>query len=311
MGGHTHHSLSGVAGKLKYGIIICAVILAAEIAGGLISNSLALLSDAGHVFADLVALLLSWYGVRQAEKQPSHRMTYGYHRVGVVIAIVNAISIAAIAGIIIFEAYQRFLVQPEVNGLLMLIVAAAGLAANIFVAVWLHSDRKENINVRSAFWHAAGDALASVGVIAGALVILFSGLFWVDAVVSVAISIIILVSAWSILRDGLHILLEGVPRHLDISEIAACIRSLPGVQGVHDLHVWSIASNLNAMSCHITVDDISVSRAGNIQRSIEEAVRKKFGIGHTTVQIECGDCGNGDILCKLQVKENSRKSEKT
>ncbi len=299
---HKHHT-AGVAGKLKYGIIVTALIFAAEVAGGLLSNSLALLSDAGHVLADGVALLLSWYGVRQAERQPSHKMTFGYHRVGVVIAIVNAVSIVAIAGVIIFEAYQRFQSQPEINSGLMLLVALVGLAANVFVAIWLHADRNENINVRSAFWHAAGDALASVGVIVGAVVIMFSGLYWVDAAVSLLISLIILTSAWAIFREGMRILLEGAPRHLDVREIADTLRSLPEVKDVHDLHVWSISSNLHALSCHVTVDDVSVSRSEEIRRRIEEVAREKYGIGHTTIQVECNTCGNGELLCRLNISE--------
>lgn len=298
-----------MADKLKYGIIITAVILAAEITGGLISNSLALLSDAGHVFADGVALLLSWYGVRQAEREPTRRMTFGFHRVGVVVAIMNAVGIVVIAGIIIYEAWQRFFSQPEINGLLMLCIALVGLAANIFVAVWLHADRKENINIRSAFWHAAGDALASVGVIAGAAIIMFTGLNWVDAAVSVLISIIILASAWGILREGLRILLEGAPRHLNVENIAETLGNLPGVKDIHDLHVWSISSNLHALSCHVTVADMSVSRAEEIRHSIEEVAKEKYGIGHTTVQAECQTCGSGELLCRLNIRENNREQD--
>ena len=298
-----------MADKLKYGIIITAVILAAEITGGLISNSLALLSDAGHVFADGVALLLSWYGVRQAEREPTRRMTFGFHRVGVVVAIMNAVGIVVIAGIIIYEAWQRFFSQPEINGMLMLCIALVGLAANIFVAVWLHADRKENINIRSAFWHAAGDALASVGVIAGAAIIMFTGLNWVDAAVSILVSIIILASAWGILREGLRILLEGAPRHLNVENIAETLGNLPGVKDIHDLHVWSISSNLHALSCHVTVDDMSVSRAEEIRHSIEEVAKEKYGIGHTTVQAECQTCGNGELLCRLNISENNREQD--
>lgn len=303
LSGH-HHNITGVAGKLKYGLIITAIILAAEIAGGLISNSLALLSDAGHVLADGIALLLSWYGVRQAEREPSHHMTFGYHRVGVIIALVNAVSIVAIAGIIIYEAYQRFFQQPEINSVLMLAVAVVGLAANIFVAAWLHGDRKGNINIRSAFWHAAGDALASVGVIAGAMIIMFTGLNWVDAAVSVLISVIILISAWGIFREGLRILLEGVPHNMDVREIADTIKNLPDIRDVHDLHVWSISSNLHALSCHVTVDDVSVSRTEEIRHRIEDIAREKYGIGHTTIQAECRTCSNGELLCQLTLGEN-------
>jgi cobalt-zinc-cadmium efflux system protein len=251
---HRHGTLD-IATKLKYGIIITAVILVLEVAGGLMSNSLALLSDAGHVFADGIALTLSWYGVRQAARPSSSRMTFGYHRVGVIIAIVNAVSILVIAGVILYEAYQRFYQQPEINSVLMLIIAVIGLAANIFVASWLHKDQTESLNVKSAFWHAVGDALASVGVIAGAIIIMLTKLYWVDAAVSVLISLIIIFAAWGIFKEGMRILLEAVPGDINIKEVKKAMESIPAVKDVHDLHVWSISSNLHSMSCHVLVDD--------------------------------------------------------
>jgi cobalt-zinc-cadmium efflux system protein len=296
-----HHGAPGVATKLKYGIIITAVILILEVAGGILSNSLALLSDAGHVFADLVALTLSWYGVRQAARPSSSRMTFGYHRVGVIIAIVNAVSILAIAGIILFEAYQRFYQQPEINSVMMLVIAIIGLAANIFVASWLHREQAESLNIKSAFWHAVGDALASVGVIAGAIIIMLTNLYWVDAAVSVLISLIIIFAAWGIFREGTRILLEAAPQEISVKEVLQAMKSIPAIKDVHDLHVWSISSNLHSMSCHVLVDDCSISQAESVRQQIEVMAREKFGIGHTTVQTECTECGNGDLFCKMTV----------
>ena len=302
-----HHSTRGVATKLKYGIIITAVILVLEVAGGILSNSLALLSDAGHVFADGIALTLSWYGVRQAARPSSSRMTFGYHRVGVIIAIVNAISILAIAGIILFEAYQRFYQQPEINSVMMLLIAVVGLAANIFVASWLHREQGESLNVKSAFWHAIGDALASVGVIAGAVIIMVTRLYWVDAAVSVLISIIIIFAAWGIFREGTRILLEAVPGGININEVLTAMKSIPAIKDVHDLHVWSISSNLHSLSCHVVVDDCSISQAESVRQQIEEMVRGKFGIGHTTVQTECTQCNNGDLFCTMSANGNNHR----
>jgi cobalt-zinc-cadmium efflux system protein len=300
-----HHVTLDTATKLKYGIIITVVILALEVAGGILSNSLALLSDAGHVFADGIALTLSWYGVRQAARPSSGRMTFGYHRVGVIIAIVNAVSILVIAGIILYEAYQRFYQQPEINSVLMLIIAVIGLAANIFVASWLHKDQAESINVKSAFWHAVGDALASVGVIAGAIIIMFTKLYWVDAAVSVLISLIIIFAAWGIFKEGMRILLEAVPGDISIKEVKKAMESIPAVKDVHDLHVWSISSNLHSMSCHVLVDDCSVSQAESMRQQIEDMLREKFGIGHTTVQTECTPCNSGDLFCKMTVVDKN------
>jgi cobalt-zinc-cadmium efflux system protein len=300
------HGGPGAATKLGYGIIITVVVLAIEVAGGVLSNSLALLSDAGHVFTDGIALLLSWYAVRQAERPSSSRMTFGYHRVGVIIAIVNAVSIVVIAGVILYEAYRRFFEQPEVNGGMMLAVAVIGLAANLFVAAWLHREQGRSINIRSVFWHALGDALASVGVIVGAIIIMFTKLFWVDAVISVLISLIILFGAWSIVREGLRILLEAVPGDIKVSEVVNALKAIPEVRDVHDLHVWSISSNLNAMSSHVVIDDCSVSQAENIRRSIENTLREKFGIGHTTVQFECNQCAENGLFCKLAADDNDQ-----
>jgi len=304
-----HHSTLETATKLKYGIIITAVILVLEITGGILSNSLALLSDAGHVFADGIALTLSWYGVRQAARPCSGRMIFGYHRVGVIIAIVNAVSILAIAGIILYEAYQRFYQQPEINSVMMLVIAVIGLAANIFVASWLHKDQAESLNVKSAFWHAVGDALASVGVIAGAIIIMFTKLYWVDAAVSVLISVIIIFAAWGIFKEGMRILLEAVPGDISIKEVQKAMESIPAVKDVHDLHVWSISSNLHSMSCHVLVDDCSISQAENVRQQIEDMLRDKFGIGHTTVQTECTQCSNGGLLCEMTVIDKNHERE--
>jgi cobalt-zinc-cadmium efflux system protein len=252
---------------------------------------------------------LSWYGVRQAEKPSSQHMTFGYHRVGVVIAIINGLSILAISGIILYEAYERFFQHPIVNSVIMLIIAAIGLGANILVALWLHEEQGQNINIRSAFWHAAGDALASVGVIIGAIIIWATGLYWVDAAVSVLISIIILVSAFGILREGLRIILEGVPHDIKIEEVVSALRSLPEVRDVHDIHVWSIASSLRAMSSHVMVDDCYVSEAEGIRKKIEGLMLERFGIGHTTVQIECSQCGKDDLFCKMTPNESPHPHE--
>ena len=295
----------GVGTKLKYGIAIVCVILVLEVVGGILSNSLALLSDAGHVLADGIALLLSWFGVRQAERPPSGYMTFGYHRVGVIIAIINAVSILVIASVILYEAYQRFFAQPEINSTMMLAVAAIGLGANIFMAMWLRKDQEQNINIRSAFWHVTGDALASVAVIVGALVIMFTKLYWIDVVLSVLICIIILFSVFAIFREGFRIILEGVPRDISVAAVVSAIKILPEIRDVHDIHIWSISSNIRALTCHVMVDDIYLSEAEGIRKKIENLLSDQFTIGHTTVQIEHGRCGNGDLLCKMKPDENS------
>lgn len=307
---HTHHHPLPVAGKLKFGIIFTSFILVIEIAGGLLSNSLALLSDAGHVFADIVALSLSWYGVRQAERPTTSRMTFGYHRVGVIIALVNAISIFAIAAVIFYEAYHRWQQPPEVNSPIMLAAAVVGLSVNIFVASWLRKEQQKNLNVRSAFWHALGDALASIGVIIGGIIILFTGWFLVDPIISVLIGIIIILAAWRILKEGLIVLLEATPHQVDVTRMIKTLSRINGVRGVHDVHVWSISPEIHAMSCHVLIDDLATSQAAGIRQKIEEVLQKRFHIGHTTLQMECQECSANDVFCQLTYGPDSKEAEK-
>jgi cobalt-zinc-cadmium efflux system protein len=297
----SHHHEGGLStgNKLKYSLILSLTIFAAELIGGLASNSLALLSDAGHVFADVIALALSWYGVRQAERPSNHRMTFGYHRIGVIVAIFNAITIFLIAAIILYEAYRRFQEPPEINSLLMLIVATVGLGANIFITSWLRREQKSNINVRSAFWHALGDALASVGVIIGGVIILFTNQYWVDPLISVLISIIILYAAWSIFREGFRVILEASPRDVDVLALIKALKQISGVKDVHDIHVWSISPELRSMNGHILIEDISTSQAAVIRSEVERVLREQFHIEHTTLQMECYRCDSTDLFCNL------------
>ncbi|MBE0479919.1 MAG: cation transporter [Dehalococcoidia bacterium] len=303
MVGH-HHGGIQVGTKLKIGIILSVFILAIEVTGGLLANSLALLSDAGHVFTDIIALTLSWYGVRQAERPSNARMTFGYHRVGVIVAIVNAISIFAIAGIIFYEAYSRFLSPPDVDSSLMIGVGILGLSVNVFVASWLRREQRTNLNVRSAFWHALGDALASIGVIAGGVIIAFTGVLLVDPVIAMAIGVIISYAAWTILREGFRVILEAPPRHVNVEAMVSAIKGIPGVRDVHDVHVWSISPELHAMSSHVLIDDLPLSEAAEIQRDIREVVARQFGVGHSTVQIECQRCDPHDLFCSLKMGED-------
>lgn len=293
MSDHNHESALSAGNKLKYSIILSLTILVAEVIGGVLSNSLALLSDAGHVFADVIALGLSWYGVRQAARPSNSRMTFGYHRIRVVVAIVNALTIFIIAAVILYEAYNRFQQPPEVKSILMMSIAFVGLSANILVTWWLRRAQKSNINIRSAFWHALGDALASIGVIIGGLIILFTGQFWVDPVVSVLISLIILFAAWSIFREGLRVILEATPKDVDILAMITALKQIPGVKDVHDVHVWSISPELRAMNGHVLIEDISTSQSADIRAKIEKVVREQFNIEHTTFQMECQKCGHG------------------
>ncbi len=299
MADHSHHRPMSVSSKLRLGIILTSFILVVEVVGGLLSNSLALLSDAGHVFADVIALSLSWYGVKQAERPASSRMTFGYHRVGVIIALFNGASILAIVGVIFYEAYHRWQQPPEVNGPIMLTAALVGLGVNVFIAFWLRKEQSSNLNVRSAFWHVLGDALASIGVIIGAVIIMLTGWLVVDPLISVLIGLIIMLAAWRILKEGLKVLLEATPHQVDITRMIDALKEIPGVKGVHDVHVWSISPELHAMSCHVLIHDQPMSQAAEIRTEIEKVLRRQFDIEHSALQMECRECDTNDLFCSL------------
>jgi cobalt-zinc-cadmium efflux system protein len=285
--------------RLVLAIALSAIILVGELVVGFVANSLALLSDAGHVFTDVVALSLSLFGVRQATRPANSRMTFGYHRIGIVVALINAALIAFIAAVILWESYQRLRDPQEVRSLLMLGMAAVGLAANLVVVFWLRGHARHSLNIRSAFFHAGGDALASVGVITGGLIIYFTDWFWLDPVIGILIACIILVAAWGIAREAVAIIVEASPRHLDQDELVGTIRSLPGVHDVHDLHVWSLSSQLHALSCHVQVDDSLLSQRSTLLNTLRDLLQERYNICHTTIQLECPGCENHALYCEI------------
>ncbi|MBI4297679.1 MAG: cation transporter [Chloroflexi bacterium] len=289
--------------KMKLAILLTAVILVGEVVGGLLSNSLALLSDAGHVFTDLLALLLSWVGVMQAERPASARMTFGYYRVGVLIALINASSIVVIAGVIFYEAYRRILHPEPVEGALMFVVATIGLVANLVVVMWLRGEAHSNINVRSALLHAGGDALASVGVIVGGIIILLTGRFLADPIISIAIGIIIAIGAIGIIRQAGEIILEAAPGHLDLTAMVNAMHQVPGVKNIHDLHVWTVAPQMHALSCHVLIDDEYEQQRPVVLERLNKVLGEHFDIEHSTFQLECIACDPDALYCTF-VPEN-------
>ncbi len=297
---HSHSHELPTGNKLRVGVFLSLTILIAEVVGGILTNSVALLADAGHVLTDVIALALSWYGVVQARRPASRRMTYGYHRIGVLIAIFNASTIILVAGLILYESIRRLAAPPEVESVPMMVVAALGLVVNLFVAFWLGGERDANLNVRSAFWHAAGDALASIGVIVGGIIITLTGLHVVDPIIGAAIGLIIVAAAWGIFKDGLRVLLEAVPSHVHVDEMVKSLHTVAGVKDVHDVHVWSITPEIHAMSAHVLIDDQAVSDAAKIRENIEKSLRERFHIDHSTLQMECQTCEAGGLLCSLK-----------
>jgi cobalt-zinc-cadmium efflux system protein len=277
---HSHAPI----GKMKLAFFLTLIILIVELIGGFISHSLALLSDAGHVVTDIAAIGLSWYALHQSQKPASEKFTYGYHRSGILAAFVNAMALIVIAVVILYEAIDRFKNPEPVGSTWMFISASVGLVMNLYLGLGLN--KEDNINVKSAVLHMIGDALASAGVIVGGIIILLTGWYIVDPILSVLIAILIAFGAWKIVKQTISILMEGTPRGISLEEIIAEIRSNNGVLNVHDLHVWSITSGKNALSCHVVLNNqISFQESQVILREIEHKLQH-LGIGHATIQME-------------------------
>ena len=274
---------------LKLALVATAAYIALTAVAGIRAHSLALLSEAGHNLTDFLALLLSWAAVRLETRPPSSRRTYGYQRAGVLAAFLNALTLVAVSFYIFYEAFRR-LRQPEpVEPGIMMAVAAAGVIMNGGIAAMLWRAGR-NLNLRSALLHEVGDTISTAAVIAGGFAILQTGQTWIDPALSFGIGALILWSSLGILRETLNILLEGAPRGMDLARIAEAIAAVEGVLQVHDLHVWSLGSEWHALSCHIRVADIPLSASERILRQVNDAVRERFRIHHTTIQLEHEEC---------------------
>jgi cobalt-zinc-cadmium efflux system protein len=273
-----------------------ATVFLVELAGGYLTNSLALLSDAAHVFMDFLAISLSLAAIYVSQLPPTEERTYGLHRVEVFAAFVNGVSILAIALFIFYKAYGRFLNPEEVETTGMLIVAVFGFFVNIAVVLYLMGFAKTDLNVKSAFFHVIGDALASVGVVVGAVIIRLTGVWAVDPFISFLIAAIIVVGSVRIIGESSHILLEGVPRALDFRRVLGDIKSLEGVRGVHNLHIWSICHNVHALSAHVEIDRAHIERQTEVLKKISKALAESHRIFYTTIQVECPECKEGEVL---------------
>jgi cobalt-zinc-cadmium efflux system protein len=285
-----NHLDKSIAGRFKYAIFLTAATLIAELIGGIWTNSLALLSDAAHVFLDLFALLLSLGAIKLASYPTSDTRTFGWHRMEVFASFINGSTVFLIAAIICYEALGRIVHPEEVKSLPMMLIAAVGLAMNLLAAGALHSHSHDDLNVHSAFLHMVGDAAASVGVIVGGIVMYFTNWYLLDAIISVGIGFVIFWGSWRVVRESLHILLEGVPRGIEIGQVAEAIREVEGVEEVHHLNIWTICSHIIALSGHIVVPAGFRGEHGGMLRKIEERLFERFHISHTTLQLESTRC---------------------
>lgn len=282
-GGHHHHTNNKNALLLSF--VIITVYMVVEVIGGILTNSLALLSDAGHMLSDSAALGLSFLALTFGAKGSSNSKTFGYQRFEILAAFINGITLIVISLYIFWEAYQRFLNPPEVISSGMLVISIIGLLVNIIAAyILMRGDKDDNLNVRSAFLHVIGDMLGSVGAIIAALLIMFFGWSLADPIASVIVAVLIIISGFRVTRDSFHILMEGVPGNLKIEEIRNALLKLDGVKDVHDLHVWSITSNFPALSCHLVVEEEKDNQ--EILKKANQLLHDAFHLEHTTIQID-------------------------
>jgi len=298
---HTHAPqlrLEAAQRGLSVAILITAIVMVVEVVGGVLSNSLALLSDAGHMFTHLIALGLALLAIRVARRPATRTKTYGYYRAEILAALANGIILVFLALYIFYEAYLRYLQPPEVRGPIMFGVAIVGLGANLAVFLALRRTRSESINIRGALLHVLSDTLSSVGVIIAGVIIMFASVYVVDPLVGFLIGAMILIWAIGLIREAGGVLLEAVPKHIDVREITREVKKVKGVRDLHDLHVWTITSKMYAMSGHLLIEDQMVSKAAEILNEVNDLLRLKFGITHTTLQLECEKC-EGPFVCRL------------
>lgn len=288
--GHGHgHDTGGrdYEKALRIGVVVTLLVFVIEVAGGFFSGSLSLLSDAGHMFIDASSLLLALAAIRAARSLPTRRRSYGLHRAEILAAFVNGLLLIGVSGVILYEAYQRFLSPVPIESTVMLAVALSGLAANLFIAYYLHGSR--DLNIRSAFLHVAGDALSSAAVVAAALWIMATGQTLADPILSAGIAVVILVTAAGVLRESTEVLFQFTPRDLDIDQVIGEILSVPGVSGVHDLHIWSLSSSIRVMDAHIYSCETDARKNEETKREIKHRL-ERFRIYHSTLEFECEEC---------------------
>ncbi len=278
-------------------IVFTGTILIAEIIGGILTNSLALLADAGHMLVDVASLVMSFLAITFALRPPSKQRTFGFHRLEILAALGNGVTLILICLYIFYEAYERILTPQPVQGPGMLVIAFVGLVAN--VAAIMALEKGESLNVRSAFLHVLGDTLSSAGIIVGGLVMLVTGWYIIDPIISVLIALLILVSAYRVTMEAINILLEATPKGIDLHEVVETVQKVDGVRDIHDVHIWSITSGLRALSAHLLIEDQMTSCSVDIVERVEHLLKRDFGIAHTTLQCECENCDNGELVCDL------------
>ena len=286
--------------SITFGVTL--LIFVVEVIGGLISNSLALLSDAGHVFTDSFSIILSLIASIIIRKPSGKRATYGYHKIGILAAFINGISLIIIASVILFEGYRRLINPPHIDTDVMLPVALFGFIGNLFMA-WILGRKHEDLNIKSAWFHVIGDTISSAGVIFAGLTIKYTGWLIIDPIISWFVGAIIIFGGVKVVKDSLWIFLDFVPKGFDVDEISDKIRKIKGIIDIHYIHIWSIGSGVTAFSAHIVVNDQLLSEVDKLRKEIETEI-KQFGINHSVIQIESIKCKDSSIYCNFEKQLN-------
>lgn len=300
--GHHHHHAPGSFGNIfAIGMVLNTVYLIAEAIYGILGDSLALLADAGHNLSDVMALGAAWLAHTLGQRAPSSRFTYGLKRTSILAALSNAVILLVVTGGIAWEAILRLFHPAPVAGLTVALVAAAGILVNGGTALLFLKGQKDDLNIRGAFLHMASDALASLAVVITGGLVMLTGLFWLDPTISLLISVLIVVATWKLLRDSLDMALDGVPRSVDIVAVEETLLALPGIGGLHDLHVWPISTTETALTVHLVRQDDSGPDNDHLLKTAGDILRTRFGIIHPTLQIEQAPCTNGCALGEIPI----------
>jgi cobalt-zinc-cadmium efflux system protein len=297
--GHSHGG-EATGRRLGLSIFLTLAFVAGEAAAGWYANSLALLADAGHNLADALALVFSWYAVRVARRPADARRTFGSHRAGVLAALANSVSLVVMAVFIFWEGARRLLSPEPVAGGPMIGVALVAVVLNGVISLWLRGEARHDLNIRSAYLHMVGDAVSALGVVAAGVVVALTGEPLADPAVSLLIGVLILWSSWGVLGEAANVLMEAAPPGVDMRALERSVKEVPGVLGVHDLHVWTVASNLVACSCHLVVAEQSVREGQQVLRAVAALLRERFAVAHTTIQVEVEGCEPDDMYCCLR-----------
>jgi cobalt-zinc-cadmium efflux system protein len=296
---HSHQGHSHTGDNLLVATVLNITITVVEVAGGLLSNSIALLSDALHNFGDSIAVFLAYVSNKISQKEPSAKKTFGYKRVEIIAAMLNSLILVAICIYLLYEAWHRMLNPKPVQGLIMTVVATVGLLANLFAVFLLHKDKNRNINIKAAYLHLLSDTVSSVGVVIGGLLIYFYKIYWIDPIITIIISLYIFKETWGILKQAYLILIQAAPEEVEIDDILEVIKCFEEIENVHHVHIWKLTDTDIHFECHIDMkNDIKLSETEELMHRIKKMLSEKFNIVHTTIQFEYNCCDDKSIIHK-------------